>query len=391
MANPLVKVKPGDLIASADWNDMVDAWAELDARVAALEGGTTGTALAITGLIPFLGPYRIGDTLTVLGRNFEFFSGGTRVFLNGVRVQTFGPGSTDTQLVFTIPPVPGVTEPGTPVTLRVSNSSGQEDTRDIVLRPAAVVLFGDVDVIWLAVNPTTIQADQPATFQFRIRSRASAEADFLIDPVIAVAANQSVWQSRLQVLDGALNPMSGRVIHLTPQQEAVFHARITSVPSGTTGVDFQLTVSASSGGVTGTSGALPFQVGQPAETPDVTITLSPTGLTGPGTLSGDTLTLAAGTSTRVRFLVTFQQTGTYVLTLTTPAAGSGWTAAPFATPNQYDIQAGDLGSSGVAQRFPQFQIQTAATPNASATTVVRYQRQGATSSRSFTLNLSLGS
>lgn len=390
MANPLVKVKPGDLIASADWNDMVDAWSVLDARVTALEGGTTGTALAITGLIPFLGPYRIGDTLTVLGRNFEFLTGGTRVFLNGVRVLTFGTASTDTQLVFTIPPVPGVTEPGTSVTLRVSNSSGQEDTREIVLRPAAVILFGDVDVIWLAVSPTTIQPDQPATFQYRIRSRASAEADFLIDPVIAVAANQSVWQGRLQVLDGSLNPLSGRLIHLTPTQEAVFHVRITSVPSGTAGVNAELSVTASSGGVTGTSGAIAFQVGQPMETPDVTITLTPTGLIGPGTLVGDTLTLAASASTRVRFLLTVQTVGIYDLTLTSPAGGSGWTAAPFATPPQYNIQAGDV-VGGIAQRFPTFTVQTAATPNASATMTVRYQRQGATNSRSFPLNLSLGS
>ena len=58
------------------------------------------------------------------------------------------------------------------------------------------------------------------------------------------------------------------MVHLAPSQEQIIHVRISSVPSGTTGTDFQLTVAASSGGVTGTSGALAFEVGATAEPPD---------------------------------------------------------------------------------------------------------------------------
>jgi hypothetical protein len=278
------------------------------------------------------------------------------------------------------------------VTLRVTNSS-EEATRQIVLRPAPVVLFGDVDVDWLAVNPTTIQPDQPATFQFRIRSRASADASFLIDPFVTVASGQSVWQSRLQVLDSSLEMLSGRSIHLIPLEEKLFHVRLSSVPSSTDGVDFQLVVNATSGGVSGTSGALSFQVGQTTEPPDTTITLNPTALIGSGTLAGDTVTVAAGQSPRVRFRVTFAQPGTYNLTVTPPPQGSGWTVQKFAaTPASYKIESGDIGASGFAQRFPEITVQPGVGAAASATCAVHYQRDGdsGSSGRSFPLNLSLG-
>ena len=171
------RVRPGDLIVADDWNLVVTTLEEMLARIAALEGGGTGLGLEIIGLSPASGPYLIGSPLTVIGHGFDFFSGAGRVFLNGTRALTFEAGSSDTQLTFIIPPVPGVVEPGTPVTLRVTNGAGQEDTRDIVLRPAPIVLFGDVDVNWLALNPATIQPDAPVTFHFRITSRASATAD----------------------------------------------------------------------------------------------------------------------------------------------------------------------------------------------------------------------
>jgi hypothetical protein len=388
MANGYTRVRPGDLITSTGFNDLLTALEDLEARVAAIENGTvSGGDLAITGLHPAVGPYRVGDTLTIFGRNFEFSTGAGRVFLDGVRVLTFQ-SSTDTQLVFTIPPVPGVAEPGAPVTLRVTNSS-EEATQQIVLRPAPVVLFGDVDVTWNGVSPATIVPDQPATFQFHITSRASAAADFLIDPLIGVATAQSVWQSRLQVLDGALNPLAGRVVHLAPNQQQTIHVRISTVPSGTSGVSFTLTVSASSGGVTGTSGTLPFQVGTAVTPPDPTIQLSPTALIGPGSLVGDTVTLSGGQTTRVRFLTTFEQPGTYDLTVT--PAGSGWTVQRFATtPAQYVIVAGDIGTSGHAQRFPEISIQTNANPASAGTAQVRYQRQGNSNNRTFILNLSRG-
>jgi hypothetical protein len=392
MANDLQPVRPGDLITAQTYNDLVLKIAELEQRLDDLQQGSGGgTGLAVTGRIPATGPYRIGDTLTLLGRNFQFSLGAARVFLDAVRVLNLASTSSDTQLVFVIPPVPGVAEPGTEVTLRVLNQS-EEVTSPIILRPALAQLFGEVDLVWLGVTPTTVQPDQTATFQFRITSRASAAADFLLTPTIGVASGQSTWQNRLEVLDASLNPLGGRQIRLDPLQARLFNVRISQVPSGTGGTDFTLTVNATAGNVQGTSGALPFQVGQAVEPPDTTIDLNPTQSVPASALVGDTVTASVGqAAVRVRFTATFELAGTYDLTLTTTAATTSWTVNRFlTTPASYDIGANDIPSGGHAVRLPEITIQPSAGASATGRVEVRLQRRGATGSRAFPLNLKLG-
>jgi hypothetical protein len=390
MPHELQPVRPGDLITAQTWNDLLLKIEELEQRIEDLQGSAGGTGLAITGRIPATGPYRIGDTLVLLGRNFQASLGAARVFLNAVRVLDLT-GSTDTRLVFVIPPVPGVAEPGTEVTLRVLNQT-EEVSQPIVLRPALPVLFGEADVNWLGVNPATFQPNDAVTFQYRITSRASAPADFLIDPLIEVATGQSTWQSRLQVLDATSNPIPGRQIRLDPLEQRLFNVRLTQVPAGTAGTPFALTVNATAGAVQGTSGAQPFTVGQPVEPPDTTIELNPTQSFPNGNeLVGDTVTAGAGSTVRVRFTAEFEVPGTYDVTLTTAPGTNGWTVARFlTTPAFYDIAAGDIPAGQRAVRFPEITIQPTAGASPSGRVEVRLQRRSATGSRSFSLNLSLG-
>jgi len=387
------RVQPGDVITAAAFNQILDALEQLDGRVDTLEGTTPGgggDTLAITGLQPPSGPYRVGDSLTVLGRSFQYSLGAARVFLDGVRVLNLSPSSSDTQLVFLIPPVPGVVEAGTTVTLRVNNQT-EEVTRQVVLQPALQQLFGDVDVEWLAVDPATPQPDQALTFQFRITSRASATADFTIQPQITVAANQQTWNQRLRVLDAGLSEIPSRLVRLDPLQARLILVRITQVPSGTAGTDFTLTTTATSGGVTGSSGQLPFQVGQATETPDTSISLVPTSSVPPTALVGNAVTATAGQTVRVVFNAQFQQTGDYDVTVSTPGSTSGWTVGRFlTTPATYQIQAGDIGAGGVAVRTPEITIQPAGGASSSGQAELRLQRQGAATSRAFTLDLNLG-
>src|SRR4051812_36923367 len=103
MAQQLQHVSPGDLITAADFNDFIDVLNTSVARIEALEAGVQpGTGLAITQLIPG-GPYRVGDTLQILGRNFQFTIGAHRVFFNSTQVLNFLPTSTDSKLEFVIP------------------------------------------------------------------------------------------------------------------------------------------------------------------------------------------------------------------------------------------------------------------------------------------------
>jgi hypothetical protein len=191
--------------------------------------------------------------------------------------------------------------------------------------------------------------------------------------------------------------LPSRLLRLAQQQERIVHVRISQVPSGTTGADFTLTVSASSGGVSGSSGARSFQVGEAVPDQDNSITINPDHvLFGSGTLAGDSLTVPAGASAVVVFNVELERmpttdSDTYNLTLALSPSGTAWQAAPFDTPTSYVITASDFSPvTGRAQRSPQFTITAPATGSASARLDVIFQREGADANNLYPLNLTVG-
>jgi hypothetical protein len=105
------------------------------------------------------GVLHVGDELQVMGRHFGFSIGAQRVFIQGVRVTDFKAQSSDSLLVFNIPPIPGLPAGGTTVTLSVTNQN--TDTRSLFVQPAQVVLGGQVDVTFDSVSPATLWRDRP--------------------------------------------------------------------------------------------------------------------------------------------------------------------------------------------------------------------------------------
>src|SRR2546425_12125117 len=94
-------VQPGDLITADLMNRVLHEVQQLEDRLTALEEqGPTGGAVFITDLS---GTLRIGETLTVLGGNFEVPASLNIVTMDGVRIDRFIAGSNDTTLVFGIP------------------------------------------------------------------------------------------------------------------------------------------------------------------------------------------------------------------------------------------------------------------------------------------------
>ena len=127
MTNPLNHFSPGDIVSASAFNIMVDTINDALLRLQALEAGTSvGNGLAITQLIP-AGPFRIGDTLQILGQSFQFAAGAARVFFNATQVLSLLPTSTDSRLEFVIPTVPGVVETGSTVDLVVLNADAVGD------------------------------------------------------------------------------------------------------------------------------------------------------------------------------------------------------------------------------------------------------------------------
>ena len=121
MANIPNHVEPGDIVKSVEFNGIVDVLQDLTVRVLALEsGGASGGGVAIFSVAPE-GDLRVGQEVTIFGRNFGYSIGAQRVFFNSVRVTIFKTGSSDEKLIIEIPDVPGVSESGTPVTLSATN------------------------------------------------------------------------------------------------------------------------------------------------------------------------------------------------------------------------------------------------------------------------------
>src|SRR5215467_2347894 len=101
MANIPDHVEPGDIVKSVDYNLIVDVLHDLLNRVQLLEGGVGGIGVAITSIVP-AGDLRVGQEITIFGRNFGFAIGAQRVFFNSARATIFKTGSSDDKLIIQI-------------------------------------------------------------------------------------------------------------------------------------------------------------------------------------------------------------------------------------------------------------------------------------------------
>src|SRR5215813_14164193 len=157
MAQLLKKAQPGDIITAEDWNLVVDAINEL------LQSGQ-GSGIKVAALLPggtVIDPIRIGTIVQITGQNFGFSIGQSKVTFEAgatsvsvLRAQMLT-GSFDERLLFMMPPVPGITQSGSQMTMRVSNGIA-EDSRSVFVAPVVIDLTGDMFVTFrsdFAPNP----------------------------------------------------------------------------------------------------------------------------------------------------------------------------------------------------------------------------------------------
>src|SRR4051794_12953871 len=127
MAIEIDHVQPGELITAVLVNEVIDKLVDVDARLTALE--TTGSrpgAVEIDAVSP--STVQVGDFITVVGKNFGFTLGATRVRFNGIAPFEFGTGSNDSVLIVKVPEL-GQTMPndGITVELSVSNATSSDN------------------------------------------------------------------------------------------------------------------------------------------------------------------------------------------------------------------------------------------------------------------------
>ncbi|WP_028079983.1 hypothetical protein [Solimonas soli] len=384
MTNPLSHVSPGDIISAADWNLLIDSLNDALVRLDALETGGGGTALAVDQLLP-PGPYRIGDTLQIVGRNFQFAAGAARVFFNAQQAFTLTSNSTDSKLELVIPTVAGVLESGTNVDLVVMNQA-QQVTRQIVLRPRLNPLQGNITIGWQSVTPQTVLAGQPVTFLYRVTSGTNNAATWALTAQVNVASNAAAWNSQLQICDAQGNVLNPAQINLQPGQQMDVQVRIPSVPAGSNGTSFGVTLNAGSANISGSSGINQFVVGTPTPPPDATITMDTVPAYSMGALSGNTLTVPGGQSRLLVLNTTLTVPGTYNVTRAVLGGATGWTInLDSGTTDSFVITAADV-SGGSTARLLRYSVAATAGASTPAQIEIRLQRQGNSSYYAKALN-----
>lgn len=372
MALP-TKVNPGDLIRADVVTEMLGLLLSLDQRVSILEltsGPATG--LFITSIIP-AGSVRVGEEMEIRGQNFGFSIGAHRVFLDGVQVLAFKPGSSDQKLILNVPDLPGIPPTGKAVVLSVSNQTAT-DIRTINVLPPQIAVGGNVDVSFDSVLPTTIVPGGAATFRYKVRSRANQQAQFTLSGTVSGVPNQNAWQSQVHIQrdDGAEN--TAKTITLQPLEEQFFKVQIAVVPA--TPATFTLTANAVATGVLSTPATGSFSVNQVIDPPDPTTSLNFQSANPASSFVGGTLTRPRGAAAQITLLANFTATGTFRVTHGV-VQGTGWTtAAALGTPqNNFDVTSGDLVTVPHQRIFP-FIITATGTASATGRVELRLERVG---------------
>jgi hypothetical protein len=394
------------------WNLMVDA-------VNGLLQSSQTSGIKIASISPAgtaSEPLRIGTVLQITGQSFGYSVGQARVSFEGSFGSVAIPfgqllaGSSDTRLLLLMPSLPGITQTGMTVTLRVSNGVA-DDLRSVLVMPVILALMGDVFVTSRASvppvavsnpNPNPLQPGQAATFAYQLQTATNMPATFTLsaDIINSSAALPGDLIGSIRFLNevagvAGLGPggdIPNKTVELGKEETRNIYVRIPQLPTNFADVSFTLRVTSTSagaaaGGVTG-SDSHSYTVGAVVTPPDPNITLQQTGnfvlnpATGDvdsslGSLAGDTIQLKAGAMMVMQFNVRFMQSGTYDITVQ-PRSGStmnGWTLQLLQTAATITTSTND------ETRFVQFGVTSSANAAASGAVVFRIKRQGAENER----------
>ncbi|HYW70947.1 MAG TPA: IPT/TIG domain-containing protein [Pyrinomonadaceae bacterium] len=367
-------VEPGDIIKSADFNSVVDVLADLESRVAELEsGGVLGGGVVITSIAPE-GDLRVGQEITIFGRNFGYSIGAQRVFFNSVRVTIFKTGSSDEKLIIEIPDVPNVSESGTPVTMSVANFTSSA-SKTVTLKPVQLAQQGNVSLSFLNVTPATVTIGSTPKFTYQL------EAPVMLPQLINLDATVSIGslQAGLKFLDASDHEIQGKQLTLQPGASTQISVQLGAIPGGT--VQFSLDVEVNGSGINGSEDNRQFTIGETVEVDEEITTFAAISSSPDGALSGNTVSVASGASVIVKFRAEFtgNDSRTYDVQLgavQSPAVnwqterGTGF----FATPATYPIAA-------PGQETPAWKVTPLSNASSTAVIVFTLQRQGSNKKR----------
>jgi hypothetical protein len=272
MANlNLNNVRPGDLIMSSLWNQVLSTLQSHEDRISALEGATSGDGAPLIFSYTPASSIHVQDEFTLFGQNFGL-PGTAVVTIDSSRVTTFEVGSNDGLLKFQIPPI--VVNGGKNVTLTVTTSKGSKSISFFLLPAQSTTPTGDLAVAITAPSNTTFAAGKSFTLNYTITATTTLSDTYDLLPAVSVAG----WQSNIVDSSGAV--ISNPTVFIGQAQSAnkpvILAGNIQVViPSGATGsANLTLTVRSQLNptGLVQTSGNFAVVIGSsPVSSPNITV------------------------------------------------------------------------------------------------------------------------
>jgi hypothetical protein len=197
MGLPIPHVKPGDLITSSLFNQVLDELDGLQQQIDALEAVAGPEPLAITSLMP-TGAVHIGDELRIVGTGFGDPATNVVMFDN-TAVSQIKAGSTHTMLIVDVPGLQGVPSTGQSVGVFVINAKGMVSTTVTVLPFVGTIPQGSLSI---TVGSPGGTVSSPDTLDFPVHLTAFAT----LPGTYSVVATIDQWT--VQVLSMGLQPLS---------------------------------------------------------------------------------------------------------------------------------------------------------------------------------------
>jgi hypothetical protein len=293
----------------------------LDGASDAWEGGdaSESDALTIVSTIPADGFSEL-QTITVIGTNFGVTTGATQITIGDVQVLPENMDlahSSETELIFTVPPLPGLPPAGAPLSLTISNGrTSASVTRTFF--PAVLPLQGDITVRFVGATPSTLVAGQSMFFQFDFISNASKSATFALTTILS----EPTWHAI--VANASHVPLPSSALTMGPGT-ASFWVEVD--PSDSAAATFTLAVQAFSSPLQAGTGLLTFSTGETVTPPDnstVTLDLQDVELGPTSTFDGATLSSKVGGMASFIVRSAFVDGGTFNSQVQQLAGASGW-------------------------------------------------------------------
>ena len=314
------RVQPGDLITSEFLNRVLDEIRSLGARVTVLEASAGGPA---TGGAPFIdaispsGAVAVGQEIRVSGGNFGA-PANLVVTVDGIKVNTFKPGSSGALLIFNVPLVQGATSAGKLVALTVSHPTNGFASTTLVVTPAvSTVPTGSVQVFLTQAPPSPILPGNRVVV-FTVRGISTLNETYAVEP--RLTADDPGWKA--VVVDAADQPLEPPEVPIPrgdPPNGSTRDVRVlVSVPANPPNATAQLRLAVQSklnpGGLSGSTGNNLITVGEDAPPVQDLVKFALGTVSAPGRKVGNVVEVpTTETEVPVRFNVTFKEAGSYDL------------------------------------------------------------------------------